>query len=231
MSFVHVEDRSGGVRLLRLDHGKPNALSETVLDELSAALEAARKGTNALVLTGRPGMFSAGFDLGTLGAGPAAAASMVKAGGRMLMEIYDHPKPIVAACSGHAIAMGLFTVLACDYRVGARGGFKIGANETAIGMTLPDFAVELVRASVSKRHVDRALVQSETYDPEGAVDAGMLDEVVDPDTLEARALEVATRLGALPQPAYRNNKGLSHRALVERVRSGLEENIGRLMSS
>ena len=73
MPFVHVEDRAGGVRLLRLDHGKPNALSETVLDELSAALEAARKGTNALVLTGRPGMFSAGFDLGTLGAGPAAA--------------------------------------------------------------------------------------------------------------------------------------------------------------
>lgn len=231
MSFVQTEDASEGIRILRLDHGKPNSVSAAVANELSAALDAAEKDVDAIVLTGRPGMFSGGFDLPTMAEGPAVAAEMVKAGGRLLMKIYNHPKPIVAACSGHAIAMGVFMVMACDYRLGARGAFKLGANETAIGMTLPIFGIELARACLSKRHYDRAIVQSTIYDPEGAVDAGMLDELVDPDELESKALEVAARLGTLKQPAFRNNKRLSHGPTVKHILETLDANIDQSMPS
>jgi len=228
MPFVHAENRDG-ICLLRLDHGKPNSISEAVSFELIAALEDADKTADAIVLLGKPGMFSAGFDLPTMAEGPAAAAAMVKAGGRLLMTIYDHAKPVVVGCTGHAIAMGAFMTMAGDYRVGARGAFKIGANETAIGMTLPTFGIELARACLSKRHFDRAIVQSTIYDPDGAVDAGFLDEIVDPDRIEAVAIEAAQRLAQLKQPAFRNNKRLAHGATVELIRSTLDSNIAALM--
>lgn len=229
MSLIVAEDHEEGVRVLRLDNGKPNAISTPLSRELLAALEAAEKDTNAVVITGRPGMFSGGFDLGTMQAGPEAAAEMVIHGGRVALAIYDHPKPIVAAVGGHAVAMGLFLAMVCDYRVAAEGAFKFQAIETQIGMTLPEFAVELGRAALSKRHYDRVMVHSEIYDPEGALNAGMIDEVVAPEALEARAIEVATGLGALRQPAFRNNKRLSHGPVHERLAAHLEDDVKRGM--
>jgi len=230
MSFVKSEMQDG-LSILRLDHGKPNSISKAVSEELMAALDEAENNANAVVLLGKPGMFSGGFDLPTMAEGPAAAAAMVHAGGRLLMSIFNHPKPIVVGCTGHAIAMGVFMVMAGDYRIGARGAFKLGANETAIGMTLPTFGIELARTRLSKRHYDRAIVQSTIYDPEGAVDAGFLDCVVEPDRVEAEALEVAVRLGQLKQPAFRNNKRLAHAPIVELISSTLDENIQQLMPS
>jgi enoyl-CoA hydratase len=230
MEFVQVSDQDG-IRALRLEHGKPNSISQAVAEELSSALAEAAKADDvkAIVLLGRAGMFSGGFDLGTMGQGAAAARDMVIAGGRVLMDIYDHPKPIVVGCGGHAIAMGAFLVMACDERIGADGSFKIGANETAIGMTLPDFAIEICHARLSKRHFDRVTVHSTILDPKGAVDAGILDRVVDPDRLEAEAFAAAARLGELKQPAFRNNKRLAHGSVAERVRAGIVENLTKQM--
>lgn len=230
MSLV-TRETQGGVRVLRLDHGKPNSISEAVSLELMEALRDAEKTADAVALFGKPGMFSGGFDLPTMAKGPEAAAAMVKAGGQLLMSIFDHPKPIVVGCTGHAIAMGAFMVMAGDYRIGARGSFKIGANETAIGMTLPTFGIELSRTRLSKRHYDRAIVQSTIYDPEGALEAGFLDVLVEPERLEGEVLEVAARLGALKQPAFRNNKRLAHGPTVELIRSTLDANIAALMPS
>ncbi len=220
-----------GICVLRLDHGKPNSISQAVAEELSAALGEAEKSSDvkSVVLFGKPGMFSGGFDLGTMGKGPRPARDMVIAGGRLLMDIYDHPKPVVAGCAGHAVAMGCFMVMAADERIGAEGSFKLGMNETAIGMTLPEFGFELARARLSKRHYDRAVVHSTIYDPQGALDVGILDRVVDPERVEAEAMEAAARLGELKQPAFRNNKRIAHRETVERVRSNLVENVSGLM--
>ena len=232
MPFVKSEMRQG-VCVLRLDHGKPNSISQAVAEELIAALEEAEKSeeVQAIILLGKPGMFSGGFDLPTMAEGPVAAAAMVKAGGQLLVSIYGHPKPVVLGCTGHAIAMGAFMVMAGDFRIAARGAFKIGAKETAIGMTLPIFATELARACLSKRHLDRAIIQSTIYDPEGALDAGFLDRLVEPDRVEAEALEVAVQLAGLKQPAFRNNKRLVRGATVDRILSTLEENIEQLMPS
>ena len=93
------------------------------------------------------GCSAGGFDLPTMGKGAVAAREMLEAGAKLLMAIYNHPKPIVIGCGGHAIAMGTFITMAGDERIGASGEFKLGMNETAIGMTLPTFGLELARGA------------------------------------------------------------------------------------
>ncbi|MEZ4281760.1 MAG: crotonase/enoyl-CoA hydratase family protein [Myxococcota bacterium] len=228
MSLVRAETVDG-IRILRLENGKANAISTELSRALTSELEKAESDACAIVLIGRPGMFSGGFDLAVMGQGADAAREMVKAGGLLAAAVLDHPKPIVTACSGHAIAMGAFLTMAGDQRIGARGEFKIGLNETAIGMTLPTFAFELTRLRLSKRHYDRAVVQSEIYAPEAAVDAGFLDRVVAPEALEAEAISTARRLAELKQPAFRNNKRQAHAGTIERIRTTIDANLEALM--
>lgn len=228
MEFVKSEMRNKTC-VLRIDHGKPNSISTAVAEELIDGLASAEESADAVVILGRAGMFSGGFDLPTMGKGPAAVREMLTAGAKLLMAIYNHPKPIVIGCAGHAIAMGAFITMAGDRRIGAAGAFKIGMNETAIGMTLPTFGLELARARLSKRHFDRAIVQSTIYDPQGAVDAGILDEIVSPDQLESVCFEAADQLAQLKQPAFQNNKRLAHGETVELILSTLEKNLDELM--
>ncbi len=211
----------GAVAVLRLDDGKANAISHTVLEALHAGLDRAEKEANAVLLLGRPGRFSAGFDLGAMGAGPESMRSLVSAGAEFLMRVSEAPLPIVVGCTGHALAMGGLMLLAADQRIGIEGPFKIGLNEVSIGMTLPNFGVELGAERLSRRHVLRAIVQAEIYDPATAVDAGFLDRVVAADALEAEATAVATALGGLPRGAFSATKRALRGALVERVRAGL----------
>lgn len=228
MSFVTSEIQDG-ISTIRFDHGKPNSISKAVADELMNALDEAEKSADAVVLFGKPGMFSGGFDLATMKEGPAAARAMLKAGATLLMSIFNHPKPVVIGCGGHAIAMGAFITMAGDERIGAEGSFKLGMNETAIGMTLPTFGFELARARLSKRHFDRALIHSTIYDPAGAVEVGILDRVVPADRLEDECLEAAARLATLKQPAFRNNKRIAHAETVDVILSTLDENLDRMM--
>ena len=228
MEFVTSEIQDG-ICVLRLDHGKPNSISQAVAEELMNAFDEAEKSADAIVLFGKAGMFSGGFDLATMSSGPAATRAMLKAGARLLMSIFNHPKPVVIGCGGHAIAMGAFIAMAGDERIGAEGDFKIGMNETAIGMTLPTFAFELARARLSKRHFDRALIHSTIYDPAGAVEVGILDRLVSPDRLETECIEAAVRLATLKQPAFRNNKRIAHAETVELILSTLDENLDKLI--
>jgi enoyl-CoA hydratase len=191
-----------GVAVLTLDDGKANALSPEAIAEVESALDRAAGEASAALWIGRPGRFSAGFDLAVMRTGPEAMAGLVRAGADLYARMLTHPQPIVAACTGHALAAGALALLAADYRIGARGDFKIGLNEVAIGMTLPRFAVEMASARLSKRHLTRAVSQAEIYSPDGAVDAGYLDEVVESDALLERAIGAAARLGELPATAF-----------------------------
>ena len=136
---------------------------------------------------------------------------MVGRGFELLVRLYSFPLPLVAACTGHGIAMGAFIIMACDSRVGTRGAFKMSLPETAIGMELPPILVELTASRISRRHMTRVALQSEVYNPEEAVDAGFVDEVVDGGELDARTMAIAEKLAGLPQGQYAANK-LSVRA-------------------
>lgn len=196
--------RRGAVLVATLDHGKANAISMDVVEALHAALDEVDSDGDlaALVITGRPGMLSGGFDLGVMGGGGKAMFELVTAGGALAQRIYGGPTPVVVAASGHAVAMGALLLLAGHHRVGAAGTFKIGLIETAIGMILPDWALALATERLSKRHLQQAAIEARIYAPDEALDAGFLDKVVDPGELVDVAVGEAERLGGLNAAAY-----------------------------
>ncbi len=213
----------GQVAVIRIDDGKANALSHTVLDALHASLDrAADDGAAAVALIGRPGRFSAGFDLSVMGQGGAAVRDMVSKGAGLALRLYEWPAPVVAAVTGHALAMGAVLCLAVDERIGTEGAYKIGLNEVAIGMTLPDFALELAQDRLSRRHLTRATACAEIYSPETAVDAGYLDRVVAEGQADAAAIGRAGEWAStLDAKAYRNTKGALRRESAERLRGAV----------
>jgi len=209
-----VED---GVAVVRLDDGKMNALSMTVLDGLHAALDRAQADATAVCFAGNAKALCAGFDLTVMRGSFEEMVELVRAGGQFLMRLYGHPQPTVVAVTGHALAAGALLVLACDTRIGGDGPAKIGLNEVAIGMTLPVFAVELARDRLSKRYLTRATVQAETFDPPGAHAAGYLDMVVAVEQCEPVAIGEARRLGQLPGEAYGGTKKAFRQATIDKV--------------
>ena len=216
------------VALLRLDDGKANALSHAAIGALQAALDRAEKEAGAVCLLGRAGRLCAGFDLAVMRSGPQAMRELVGAGAELCLRMAVHPLPIVIGCTGHALAAGALLLLSADTRIGARGDFKIGLNEVAIGMSLPIFAYELARERLSKRHLLRATAQAELYSPDAAVDAGFLDSVCEPQELAAAALAEARRLSALPQPAFARTKQALRGEMVASSRATLAEDMARL---
>jgi enoyl-CoA hydratase len=211
----------GDVAVLTIDDGKANAVGNAFVDALNAALDRAEKEAKAVVVAGRTGVFSGGFDLKEFQKGPEATTALVGRGARLLLRVFSHPQPIVAACTGHAVATGAFLLLAADTRIGTSGPFRIGLNETAIGMTLPVFGLELAKARLSRRYLMTALVQAHLFDPEGAKDAGFLDAVSAPDELLDSALARATALAALPGAAYAANKLALRTDSIAAIRASL----------
>jgi enoyl-CoA hydratase len=197
---------------LTLDDGKANAVGHEFLDNINAGLDRAQaEQAAAIIIRGREGMFSAGFDLGEFKKGPEQGMAMVNRGFELLIRLYSFPLPLVAACTGHGVAMGAFIIMACDTRIGSRGEFKMTLPETAIGMDLPKILVALTASRITRQHITRVALQSAVYNPEQAVAAGFTDEVVDADALADRSMEVAQQLAKLPQAQYAANK-LSLRA-------------------
>jgi enoyl-CoA hydratase len=220
-----VED---GVAVVRFDDGKMNAITPTVLEQLHAALDTARTDAGAVCLIGNDRALSAGFDLKVLGAGGEAARDLVRGGAELLMRVYGHPQPTVVAVTGHALAAGALLVLSCDTRLGADRPAKIGLNETAIGMTLPVFAIELAKERLSKRYATRAAIQAELFDPQGALAAGYLDVVVPADSIETAAVEEARRLAQLNASAYGATKQAVRQGTIDYVVGTLDAELGAL---
>ena len=210
------------IALIRMDDGKANAINFDMIAALNAALDTAEAEAKAIVLAGRVERFSGGFDLNAFASlGADGVYKLLDAGAELLVRLYGNPLPVVAACTGHAIAMGVFILNACDTRVGASGEFKIGANEAVTGMNLPIFALELSRDRLSPRHLTRATVQGFIYDPAGAVEAGYLDMLVELDKVEATAMGIATQLAMLPGASYAWNKNALRKATLDRIRASL----------
>ncbi|MEE3275995.1 MAG: crotonase/enoyl-CoA hydratase family protein [Actinomycetota bacterium] len=216
--------REGDVAVLELDDGKANALSNDTIDALMVALDEVDGTADAVVLSGRPGRFSAGFDLGVMRSGPEAAQAMLARGVDLFLRLYLYPRPVVAACTGHAIAAGAIILMSCDLRVGTRGEFKIGLPEVTIGMPLPFFATELARDRISKRHYTRVTALGSMYDPDGAVDAGFLDEAVDGDPV-AVAVERAQGLTGISRGGLRRTRTTTRGAIAEAIQSGLADDL------
>jgi enoyl-CoA hydratase len=216
------------VATITMDDGKVNVMSVAMLSALNGALDQALADRAVVVLTGRPNTFSAGFDLKTLTAGGPDAQKMVTMGFELGHRMLSFPTPIVVACTGHAIAMGVFLVLAADYRIGADGPFKIGANEVAIGITMPHFGVEICRQRLAPAHFNRAVIFSEMYSPADAVPAGFLDRIVPAAELLNEAQKFAVSLTKLNMAAHTASKLRLREQTLKAVRAAIDADGGTL---
>ena len=131
----------GRIATITIDDGKVNAFSITMLQALHRALDQAESDGAVVVLEGRDGCFSAGFDLKVFAGEPERVLEMLTLGATLAERLLSFPTPVVVACTGHAIAAGSFLPLAADARIGADGPFQIGLSEVRIGMTVPWFAI------------------------------------------------------------------------------------------
>lgn len=211
------------VAVVTMDDGKANAFSPHMIATVNGLLDQAEAEAKAVVLAGRPGVFSGGFDLRVIrGGDPVAARNMAEGGARLMMRLYGFPLPVVAAATGHAVALGGFCLLSADYRVGADGEFVIGLNETAIGMSLPPFALMLARERLSKRYLSRAAIGATMFAPGEARDAGFLDDVVAPEAVPEAALAAANNLVKLDGSSYAQVKQGLRAESIAGVLAGLD---------
>jgi enoyl-CoA hydratase len=205
MSSPHVTtERRDGVMIVHLDDAKANALSFEVIAAVRTAIDDAEadESVGALVIHGRPGRFSGGFDLGVMfGDDMSAIIELVADGGALVHRLYGSSIPVVAACTGHALAAGALVLLACDVRIGADIDAKVGLNEVAIKMVLPDWAFTIAEDRLSKRHVQRALANARITTPRDAVDVGYIDEVAPASDVLERAVAAAAELASTLDPS------------------------------
>jgi enoyl-CoA hydratase len=196
-----------GIATIRLDDGKVNVMSLDMQAAIGQAIDRADADGAAIVLTGRPGVFSAGFDLAIIAAGGPATAAMVIGGFRLAERLLAYPRPVVVACTGHAIAMGTFLMFAGDYRIGPdAGSYKWIANEVAIGLTMPRAAIEMLRLRLTPAACDRAVILSYQFAPADAVTSGYFDQLVPLDDVADTAMSVARAALTLDARAHAASK-------------------------
>jgi len=204
-----------------MDDGKVNALSPDMQREINEALDHAElEGVGAVVLAGNNRVFSGGFDLKVLTGGGEPAIEMLAGGFELAARVLAYPKPVVMACTGHAIAMGSFLLLTGDHLVGATD-FRIQANEVAIGLTMPYSALAIIQYRLTPAAAQRAIGLSAEFQGENAVAAGYLDELVPSEMVLTRAQEVAQSFAALDARAHKDSKLRARAAVLEAVRDGI----------
>lgn len=218
------------VAVITLDDGKANAVSPALLEQLNQALDQAEQEANAVVLVGRPGRFSAGFDLSIMGQGGDATVQLLAGGAKLSYRLLKYPLPVVIACTGHALAMGGILLLSADYRIGVDGAFKIGLNEVAINMTMPLFGVEVSRGRLHTPFFHRAVNNAEIFSPREAVAAGFLDTVADESDLMNDAVAMASQLGQLPRNAHHQTKLRVREPMLTGMDQGMQQEFGIALS-
>ncbi|MBS1118620.1 MAG: Enoyl-CoA hydratase [Deltaproteobacteria bacterium] len=220
----------GTTAVLRMDDGKANALSDAMIEALTAALAKAEAEAGAIVLAGRPDKFCAGFDLRTMMSGPENAKALLQKGSQLLLALYGASLPLVVACTGHALAGGALVVLTGDLRIAAAGAFRIGLNEVSIGLPVPVLAMELARDRLTAAALPSATLGARIYSPDEAVIAGYVDEVAPPEAVLPRAVAEATRLGALPRSAYRATKVRLRGRTIDHIRATMDDDLRTLLN-
>ncbi|MDZ7783579.1 MAG: crotonase/enoyl-CoA hydratase family protein [Halioglobus sp.] len=207
-----------GVAVIQLDDGKRNAMSPDMLRQINEAFDRAEADRAIVILTGREQVFSAGFDLKVMKSAPKDALRMLYAGYSLTARVMAYPYPVIAACNGHALAMGVFLMLSTDYVIGARGEFRISANEVAIGLTMPRVAAAVLRNRLTPADFQAAVTLAKDFPVEDALRAGFFNELAETASLMPRANELAAQLAELDMPAHTASKRRIRRSLNRYIR-------------
>ena len=218
--------RSGPISRIVMDDGKVNVMSIGMLDALHAAFDEAERDKTVVVLTGRDNTFSAGFDLKVFTSGSANEMyTMLKAGAELALRVLSFPTPVVAACNGNAYPMGAFLILSADLRIAAQGPYKIGMNEVAIGLTVPQFGIEVARQRLTPAYFSRSVMTGEMFAPPEAVTAGFFDRTVSAPDLDAAADQAAEALSRINLPAHAATKWRARGPTIKAIRAAIDAEI------
>jgi len=216
-------DITDNIAVVTMDDGKMNAITADAIPRLLAALDEAEEDAAALVLAGRPGSFSAGFDRKTmLGGDTQAIATLALGGAEVSLKLAAFPKPVVAACTGHAFTIGTLWLLACDTRIAESGDFKFGMTETALGKILPAWSMALLRYGLAPKVLTAAVVQAQLFDCQGALAGGVIDELTSQGTVLETAMQRAQMLSELPADAYAGNKLALRELLLRQMKADID---------
>ena len=218
LSSVEIVENIG---VIKIHAGKVNAFSHELIEELHLGFDQLKENPNvkSVVLTGQEGIFSAGFDLKVMRAGPEQMNALVKAGGELLVKLYLYEKPLIIGASGHTMAMGAITLMVGDVRIGLEGEYKLGLNETSIGMALPKLAIAFAKDRLVNTMITRAVIIGEIFDPKGAVKVGYLDLVAPPEAFQDTLMTYAKQLGeSVELNAFAENKRRIRAATLESVK-------------
>jgi len=212
------------ISIIKLDDGKANAFSYDMLTQVNELLAKVPRDSGALVITGRDGLFSGGFDLKTLAAGDMEKITkMVHLGYRLLLELYSFDRPIIAAVSGHSIALGLFVTCSADYRIAIDGKYICQANEVRNNMDIPTQIMEILKARVNKNYFYPAVFHSDAYSVQDSIEVGFIDEVVPQTEFMDRVMEKAKELATLPHPFYANTKKSAQDDVRQKISDAIEK--------
>tara|TARA_B100001093_G_scaffold519220_1_gene607226 strand:- start:863 stop:1570 length:708 start_codon:yes stop_codon:yes gene_type:complete len=214
---------SDGISTISMDDGKANVMSVEMVAGINAALDQAEGNGGVVIITGRDKMFSAGFDLGVFKSGDSEQTfSMLSGGARLSERLLSFPLPTFAACSGHAIAMGCFLLMSTDYRIGIEGDSKFAANEVAIGMTVPHFAIRALRQRLTPQQLNKAVNFAHYFSTQEAVQSGFLDELCSADQLTEVAKTRASDALKLDAAAHASSKLRLRETLLQEIARDIE---------
>ena len=216
--------QEGDISIIKLDDGKANAFSYDMLSQVNELLAKVPRDSGALVITGREGLFSGGFDLKTFATGDMEKITkMVQLGYRLLLELFSFDRPIVAAVSGHSIALGLFVTCSADYRIAIDGKYVCQANEVRNNMDIPIQIMEILKARVNKKYFYPAVYHSDAFSVQDSIEVGYIDEVVPEDQFMARVIEKAKELATLPHPFYANTKKTAQDDVRQKIADAIDK--------
>lgn len=218
--MLHIQFHDA-VAEIRMDRPPANALNRELVERLLAAIETARMdGAHAIILTGRPGMFSGGLDVPELlELDRRQIETFWGLFFSLTRQLAASPIPVIAAISGHAPAGGAVMALQCDLRIGVAGKFKIGLNEVQVGLPVPSTILVALEQVVGARIARRLAMRAELLSMDDAAAVGLVDELVPADQLMPTALARANQLLALPPVAMNTTRLAGKSRLIEALGS------------
>lgn len=198
----------GKVACIVMEDGKANAINLDFIKEMRAALAQANHEAKAILIEGKGKAFCAGLDLKALPTYNTDQARELMRGfiEMSLFELFSNPLPVVACIEGHCLAGGQVIALGCDKILAAEGDYKLGLNEVAIGINMPDFLTHVIRQIIPPAHLTDVLLTGKVYNPQGALAAGLVHEVHDKTVVRERAYAMAKSMGNLSEMAFSTTK-------------------------
>lgn len=226
MSNIKIH-RSDGIAIVTMNDGKANIMNSRFIGQLITAFRSSGEAGDVVVLQSSiDGTYSAGFDVKVLASrDPSSVLEMIRSGGELIHTMLTHPRPIVAVGSGRIFPMGLFTLLAADYRIGDKSNSQWCLNEARLGIVPPAYAFEILRYRLDENWLSRAALTASAMSADDGLSAGVFDQLADGSEANELSLEIAGLLSELPIKALAGMKQRLRGNVADRVRASIDREL------